>query len=65
MFSYTWYDSDLDIGDYLTVNFENIIDISENIASRDYNITIDESLNDLETYLKLKAELIEEGVITE
>ena len=66
MFSYTWYSSGMEIGDHLSISFEDIIHVSEVKETRDYNITLEESQKrDLETYYKLKAELIKEGIISE
>ena len=63
MLSYTWYASDLKIGDCLKICFEDITRCSEARQIRDYNNR--EALNkeSLETYRQLKEELIEAGLI--
>ena len=64
MFAYTWYTSDMETGDCLNICFEDIVNTPKAIETRDYNRTPEESQKeDLETYRKLKAELIEEGII--
>jgi hypothetical protein len=60
MFSYTWYASDLEKGDCLNIRFEDIANVSEAKETRDFNISSEDSARrDLETYRRLKAELIE------
>jgi hypothetical protein len=64
LLAYTWYTSDIEIGDSLNICFEDIIHISEAREIRNYNRTLEKSQKeDLETYRKLKKELIEKGVI--
>jgi len=45
MLAYTWYSSDMEIGDGLNICFEDIIHISEVREIRDYNKTLAESQN--------------------
>ena len=64
MLAYTWYASNLKIGDCISVCFEEITRLSEAREIIDYNKTLEQSHKEtLETYRSLKAELIEEGLI--
>jgi hypothetical protein len=60
MLSYTWYATDLNIGDCLKISFTNIISLSKPQEVVNYNL-LDEDKLDLDYYHRLKKELIEEG----
>ena len=64
MLAYTWYASELKIGDCIRVCFEDITRLSEAREIRNYNKMLEQSQKEtLETYRTLKEELIEEGLI--
>lgn len=62
MHAYTWYASDLELGDTLQICYTNIVNISEPQSILDYN-SLDHDKIELEYYHRLKKELIEEGVL--
>jgi hypothetical protein len=64
MLSYTWYATDMKTGDCLYILFTDDIRIPEAKEIRDYNQFTEESPKEsLELYLKLREELIEDGLI--
>ncbi len=62
MHSYTWYASDLELGDLLQICYTDIITISEPQVILDYS-SLDHDKLELDYYYRLKRELIEEGVL--
>lgn len=62
--SYTWYASDLEMGDTLDIYFGDIIDSPIPVEIRNYDRPEQErQKEDLEIYYRLKQELIDEGLI--
>ncbi|WP_320167775.1 hypothetical protein [Mangrovibacterium marinum] len=62
MHAYTWYASDLEVGDTLQICYTDIVNISEPQVILDYN-SLDHDKLELDYYHRLKKELIEEGVL--
>lgn len=64
LLSYTWYSADLEIGDSLSISFEDITDVSEVQETVDHSNPdeIDKQL--LKSYYKWREELITEGLIS-
>lgn len=65
--SYTWLKSDLHIGDEITITFGDIdgLKVSKPISVRDFNDVEAERQSMLDSYRKLKQELLEEGLLKE
>lgn len=64
MMAYTWYMSDLTLGDKLSIFFKQIETISDPFRVIDYQDSALLEQMEVETYYKLQNELIEEGLIT-
>jgi len=62
--AYTWYMSDLTLGDKLSIFFKQIETISDPFRVIDYQDSALLEQMEVETYYKLQNELIEEGLIT-
>ena len=60
MHSYTWYASDLELGDTLQICYTDVINISEPQEIMDYN-SLDHDKLELDYYHRLKKELMDEG----
>ena len=67
MHAYTWYASDLKIGDAMTICFEDLVQVSNPKETRDYYYRSQEEIqaDEIKEYERLKAELIAEGLISE
>jgi len=65
MLSCTWYSATIDVGSRFTVCIENITETSPPTETLDYNDREKLDRLTLEAYQKLKAELIQEGVIAD
>ena len=61
--SCTWYTSDIQTGDCLNIEYTDINNVPDPKEVRDYNMSSDIWKANLETYLKLKKELEEEGLL--
>jgi hypothetical protein len=60
MLSYTWYATDMKTGDGLNIFYMDNIRASEAKEIRDYNKSLEDSLD---LYMRLRKELTEEGLI--
>ena len=63
--SYTWYTANLEPGDSFTLCYDEIVDVSPAKKSLNNINTDEDDKRALESYYKLKAELIAEGIISE
>ena len=61
MFAQTWYSSDLVLGDKIIISYQEIDAPSPAMSIRDYK----DEKEMLESYYKMRDELIEEGLITD
>ena len=62
MHAYTWYASDLKIGDIFQICYTDVTNISEPQEFLDYNSSDHDKL-ELDHYHRLKKELMEEGLL--
>ena len=65
MLSYTWYSSNPEDGAKFTVSVEDIAETSEPAVIMDYGNKEQSNKLSLESYYKLRDELIKEGVIND